>query len=88
MTGKQLAEIAIDDALLVRAKKAVAEGAFGSLDEVVNTALQMWTVQQEMAFEHIEALKEALREGRESGPPLDGKAALAALKAKFADQAG
>lgn len=57
--------VTLDEHLLEYARRKVASGEFGSVDEVVHDALRRLKERDA----RIEQLRELVREGEESGPP-------------------
>ena len=64
MSG-QTNTVTLDDEMLEYARRKVASGEFGSIREVIESALQ----RMEQRDAHLARLSELVREGEESGPP-------------------
>ncbi len=64
-------------------KAAIAAGEFTSASEVVRDALRQWRRSRTVIPLSDEELRRLAREGRESGEPFDGEAALGRLRAKY-----
>ncbi|MBX9908100.1 MAG: type II toxin-antitoxin system ParD family antitoxin [Beijerinckiaceae bacterium] len=69
-------------------EEAVASGEYPSIDAVVGEALARWKDERELFGYTIEELRALAQAGIDSGPAVDGEAALDRIKAKFRADAG
>lgn len=61
-------------------KAAVAEGEYASTSEVVREALRAWSRARDAERRELEALREAIRIGDESGPSIPAHSVYAELR--------
>lgn len=69
MVGIEKISIALSADLLSSVKEAVSSGRYASSSEVVREALREWQIRQPLREAEIERLKEAWKEGIQSGTP-------------------
>lgn len=81
--------ISIPEEMLSEIRSAVAAGEFTNTSEAIRDAIRHWRRSRTVLALNDEELRRLVAEGRESGEPVDGDAALARLRAKYAaDSAG
>ena len=64
-------------------REAVDSGEYASASEVVCDALRDWDLKRQLETMDVEEVRRLVQEGADSGPGIDGKAALARLRAKY-----
>jgi antitoxin ParD1/3/4 len=64
-------------------EEAVASGEYPSVDAVVGEALARWKEERALFGYTIEELRALAQQGIESGPAVDGEAALDRIKARY-----
>lgn len=64
-------------------RRAVDQGYYGSVSEIVQDALRDWRFRHAAETTDAEVLRLLVREGVDSGPALDGDEVFARLRAKF-----
>jgi len=64
-------------------RRTAAGGEYASTSEVVREALRGWTRARDIDRRDLEALREAIRVGLESGPGLPAEVVFAELRARF-----
>ncbi len=77
--------ISLPEEMVAEIKAAVEAGEFTNTSEAIRDALRQWRRSRTVIALNDEALKELVKEGRESGEPIDGEAALRHLRAKYAE---
>lgn len=86
MQNVEKVSVALTREMARAVRRAVESGEYASASEVIRDALRLWRAQQVARAGEVEELRQAWREGIESGPatPLDfaeikaqGRAALA-----------
>ena len=65
-------------------RKTVAGGEYASASEVVREALRDWTRQRDAEHRDLEALREAIKAGLDSGPGISADQVFAELRARYA----
>jgi antitoxin ParD1/3/4 len=68
-------------------RRTVAGGEYASTSEVVREALREWTRSRDAERRDLDALREAIRAGLDSGPGLPADQVFAELRARYADKA-
>jgi len=68
-------------------KATVAEGQYASTSEVVREAVRDWTRARDVERRELEALREAIRIGDESGPSIPAAQVYAELRQLIAARA-
>jgi antitoxin ParD1/3/4 len=79
--------ISLPEEMLAEIKAAVEAGEFTNTSEAIRDALRHWRRARTVIALNDEELKELVAEGRKSGEPLDGEAALERLRGKYAAMA-
>lgn len=76
--------ISLPRELLAEIKAAVEAGDYNDTSEVIRDALRHWRLSRSALVVNDQELRRLVVEGRASGAPLDGEAALERLRAKYA----
>lgn len=79
--------ISLPEEMLAEIKAAVEAGEFANTSEAIRDALRHWRRARTVIALNDEELKDLVAEGRTSGEPLDGEAALERLREKYAAMA-
>lgn len=80
--------ISLPAEMVAEIKAAVEAGEFTNTSEAVRDALRRWRNARTVVALADEDLRRLVAEGRASGQPVDGEAALRRLRAKYATWAG
>ncbi|MCI5078474.1 type II toxin-antitoxin system ParD family antitoxin [Oricola sp.] len=64
-------------------REMISSGRYASASEVVRDALRLLEEREEQRKARIEALREAIREGSDSGPSIPAEKVFAELRARF-----
>ncbi len=75
--------VSLPSEMVAEIKAAIAAGEFTNAGEVIRDALRQWRRSRTVIALSDEELRRLTLEGRESGEPLDGEAALKRLRAKY-----
>lgn len=67
-------------------RQTVAGGEYASTSEVVREALRDWTRNRDTERRDLEALRDAIKTGLESGPPIPAEDVFAKLRARYAPE--
>ena len=67
-------------------RRTVADGEYASTSEVVREALRDWTRARDAERRELEALRDAIRAGLDSGPGIAAEEVFAELRARYAAQ--
>lgn len=78
--------ITVPAEMAARLKDSVAEGHYASTSEVVREALRDWTRARDIERQELDALREAIRAGDDSGPSIPATAVYAELRALIAER--
>lgn len=76
--------ISLPAEMVAEIRKSIEVGEFTNVSEVVRDALRKWQRSRTVIALNDDALRQLVREGRRSGEPVDGEAALKRLRAKYA----
>lgn len=76
--------ISLPAEMVAEIKAAVAAGEFTNTSEAIRDALRRWRRARTVIALSDAELRRLVAEGRESGEPVDGEAALKRLRAKYA----
>lgn len=76
--------ISLPAEMLAEIRAAVAAGEFTNTSEAIRDALRRWRRSRTVIAVNDESLRTLVAEGRESGDPVDGEAALRQLRAHYA----
>jgi len=77
--------VTAEQAAMVR--EAVETGEYATAGEVVGEALRLWQAERQARAREAEELRRLWREGVESGPAQDGRAAFARLRQRIESEA-
>lgn len=67
-------------------RQTVASGEYASTSEVVREALRDWSRSRDTQRRDLEALRDAIRAGLDSGPGLPADQVFAELRARYASK--
>lgn len=67
-------------------RQTVAGGEYASTSEVVREALREWTRNRDRERRELEALRDAIKAGLNSGPGIPADEVFAELRARYADK--
>ena len=70
--------------MLAEIKRAIKAGEFTNTSEAIREALRHWRRARTVIALNDEELRRLVAEGRASGEPIEGEAALKRLRAKYA----
>ncbi len=84
MSAIEKITISLPAEMLAEVKAAVEAGEFTNTSEAIREALRQWRRARQVLAVNDEELRRLVAEGRDSGDPLDGEAALRRLRAKYA----
>lgn len=76
--------ISLPDEMLAEIRSAIDAGEFTNTSEAIRDALRHWRRARTVVAASDEELRRLVAEGRASGTPVEGEAALARLRAKYA----
>lgn len=84
MSGLAKITISLPKEMLAEIKAAIRAGEFTNTSEAIRDALRRWRRARAVIALSDEELRRLVAEGRASGEPVDGEAALNRLRAKYA----
>lgn len=84
MSALEKITISLPKEMLTEIKRAVKAGEFTNTSEAIRDALRHWRRSRTVIALNDEELRRLVAEGRESGEPVDGEAALKRLREKYA----
>ncbi|WP_237072755.1 type II toxin-antitoxin system ParD family antitoxin [Pseudaestuariivita rosea] len=67
-------------------RQTVAGGEYASTSEVVREALRDWTRSRDAELQDLEALRDAIKAGLDSGPGRPADQVFTELRARYADK--
>ena len=76
--------ISLPGEMVAEIRAAVEAGEFANTSEAVRDALRRWRRSRIVIAASEDELRRLVAEGRESGEPVDGEAALRRLRVKYA----
>jgi antitoxin ParD1/3/4 len=76
--------ITIPSEMAATVREAVAGGEYASTSEVIRDALRAWTRAHDEERRELALLRDAIRTGIESGPPIPAEEVFATLRARYA----
>ena len=76
--------ITLPKEMLAEIKRAIKAGEFTNTSEAIRDALRHWRRARTVIALNDEELRRLVAEGRASGAPIEGEAALKGLRAKYA----
>ena len=76
--------ISLPKEMVAEIKAAIRAGEFANTSEAIRDALRRWRRARAVIALSDEELRRLVAEGRASGEPVDGEAALNRLRAKYA----
>ena len=76
--------ISLPKEMLAEIKRAIKAGEFTNTSEAIRDALRHWRRARTVIALNDEELRRLVAEGRASGTPLEGEAALKRLRGKYA----
>lgn len=88
MGALQKITITLPTEMLAEVKAAVEAGEFTNTSEAIRDALRHWRRARTVVALNDEELRRLVAEARGSGAPVDGEAALARLRSKYAALSG
>jgi len=83
MSSVERLTITLPTEMATTVRDAVAGGEYASTSEVIREALRDWVRAHDTERRDLEALREAIRAGVESGPAIPGEEVFAALRARY-----
>jgi antitoxin ParD1/3/4 len=79
--------ISLPAEMLAEIRTAVEAGEFSNTSEAIRDAVRHWRRSRAVVTQGGDDLRRLVAEGRDSGAPVDGQAALECLRAKYAPRA-
>jgi len=83
MSAIEKITISLPEEMLSEIRDAVAAGEYTNTSEAIRDALRQWRRARTVIALNDEELRRLVAEGRASGEPVDGEAALKRLRAKY-----
>ncbi len=87
MSALEKITISLPEEMLAEIKAAIDAGEFTNTSEAIRDAIRHWRRSRTVIALNDEELKRLVADGRASGEPVDGEAALRRLRAKYAAMA-
>jgi antitoxin ParD1/3/4 len=87
MPGVEKLSVAVTAEQAAMVREAVETGEYATAGEVVGEALRLWQAERQARAREVEELRRLWREGVESGPAQDGRAAFARLRQRIESEA-
>lgn len=87
MSALEKITISLPEEMLAEIKAAIDAGEFTNTSEAIRDAIRHWRRSRTVIALNDEELKRLVADGRASGEPVDGEAALQRLRAKYAAMA-
>ena len=87
MAALEKITISLPEEMVAEIKAAIEAGEFTNTSEAIRDALRHWRRSRTVIALADDELKQLVAEGRASGEPVDGEAALLRLRAKYAAKA-
>jgi antitoxin ParD1/3/4 len=87
MPGVEKLSVAVTAKQAAMVREAVETGEYATAGEVVGEALRLWQAERQARAREAEELRRLWREGVESGPAQDGRAAFARLRQRIESEA-
>jgi antitoxin ParD1/3/4 len=87
MPGVEKLSVAVTAEQAAMVREAVETGEYATASEVVGEALRLWQAERQARAREAEELRRLWREGVESGPAQDGRAAFARLRQRTESEA-
>jgi antitoxin ParD1/3/4 len=87
MPGVEKLSVAVTAEQAAMVREAVETGEYATAGEVVGEALRLWQAERQARAREAEELRRQWREGVESGPAQDGRAAFARLRQRIESEA-
>ena len=84
MSSPEKITISLPREMLAEVKAAVRAGEYTNTSEAIRDALRQWHRSRTVIAANDEELRRLVAEGRASGEPVDGEAALRRLREKYA----
>lgn len=75
--------VALTPEMMARVRAAVESGDYASTSEVIRAALRDWQDYQERRDGALKKLRALIQEGIDSGPGVDGPAAMEAIRRRI-----
>jgi antitoxin ParD1/3/4 len=87
MSAIERMTITIPSEMAATVREAVAGGEYASTSEVIRDALRAWVRVHDEERRELAALRDAIRVGLDSGPPIAAEEVFAQLRARYAAKA-
>ena len=83
MSAIERMTITIPSEMAATVRNAVAGGDYASTSEVIRDALRAWVRIHDDERRELVSLRDAIRAGLDSGPPIAAEAVIAQLRARY-----